>query len=125
ATAERVGALRDRLEAGIVGAVADVIVNGAGAPRLPGNLSVAFAGAPSDALLIRLDMDGIAASAGSACAAGSLEPSHVAAALALPDAYRLGVIRFSLGRGTTADEVDEVVRRLPALIASVRTPLAV
>ncbi len=124
-TAARVAALRDRLQAGIVAAVPDVIVNGAGAPRLPGNLSVAFANAPSDALLIRLDLDGIAASAGSACAAGSLEPSHVAAALGLPDAYVLGVVRFSLGRQTTEAEVDDVIRRLPALVAGVRTPLAV
>jgi cysteine desulfurase len=124
-TAPRVAALRDRLEAGILAAIPDVVVNAAGAPRLPGNLSVAFAGAPSDALLIRLDLDGIAASAGSACAAGSLEPSHVSAALGLSEEYRLGVIRFSLGRGTTDAEVDEVLRRLPAVIADVRTPLAV
>ena len=87
-TAPRVAALRDRLEAGIVAAFPDVVVNGAGAPRLPNNLSVAFAGLPSDALLIRLDLEGIAASAGSACAAGSLEPSHVIAALRLDDERR-------------------------------------
>jgi cysteine desulfurase len=125
ATAPRVAALRDRLQAGIVAAVPDVLVNGAGAPRLPGNLSVAFADAPSDALLIRLDLDGIAASAGSACAAGSLEPSHVVAALGVAEPYRNGVVRFSLGRATTAAEVDDVLARLPALVASVRTPLAV
>jgi cysteine desulfurase len=125
ATAPRVAALRDRLEAGIVAAVPSVIVNGAGAPRLPGILSVAFADAPSDALLIRLDLEGIAASAGSACAAGSLEPSHVAAALGLLERYRPGVIRFSLGRATTGAEIDVVIRRLPAVVADVRTPLAV
>jgi cysteine desulfurase len=124
-TAPRVAALRDRLEAGIAGAVADVIVNGAGAPRLANNLSIAFAGVPSDALLIRLDLEGIAASAGSACAAGSLEPSHVAAALGLGERYRLGVIRFSLGRDTTQAHVDSVVARLPALLASMGTPLVV
>ncbi|MDB5071586.1 MAG: cysteine desulfurase [Candidatus Eremiobacteraeota bacterium] len=123
--APRVAALRDRLEAGILAAIPDVVVNAAGAPRLPGNLSVAFARAPSDALLIRLDLDGIAASAGSACAAGSLEPSHVSAALGLSEEYRLGVIRFSLGRGTTEAEIDEVLRRLPAVIADARAPLAV
>src|SRR5581483_1095519 len=80
-TAPRVAAMRDRLEAAIVSAIPDVLVNGAGAPRQPAILSVAFGGAPSDALLIRLDLEGIAASAGSACAAGSLEPSHVVAAL--------------------------------------------
>ncbi|MDB5028408.1 MAG: cysteine desulfurase, partial [Candidatus Eremiobacteraeota bacterium] len=124
-TAPRIAALRDRLEAAIVAAFPDAVVNGAGAPRLPGNLSVAFAETPSDALLIRMDLEGIAASAGSACAAGSLEPSHVAAALGLGERHRLGVVRFSLGRGTTDDEIDEVTRRLPAIIASVRTPLTV
>ena len=121
----RVGALRDALEAGIVAAIPEVIVNGAGAPRLPNILSVAFAGVPGDALLIRLDLEGIAASAGSACAAGSLEPSHVAAALGLDARHRLGVIRFSLGRTTTQVEIDEVVRRLPGLLAGVRAPAAV
>ena len=123
--AARVGALRDRLEAAIVAGIPDVAINAAGAPRLPGNLSVAFADAPSDALLMRLDLEGIAASAGSACAAGSLEPSHVAAALGLSERHRLGVIRFSLGRTTSADEIEQVVRCLPALLADVRTPLPV
>ncbi|HEY0613257.1 MAG TPA: aminotransferase class V-fold PLP-dependent enzyme, partial [Candidatus Elarobacter sp.] len=110
---------------GIVATIPDVLVNGAGVTRHPGILSVAFAGAPSDALLIRLDLEGIAASAGSACAAGSLEPSHVTAALGLAERFRRGVIRFSLGRGTTEAEIDEVLRRLPAIIASMRTPAAV
>jgi cysteine desulfurase len=118
----RVRALRERLEAAIVAAVPDVLVNGAGAERLPGNLSIAVADAPSDALLIRLDLAGIAASAGSACAAGSLEPSHVAAALGLGERYRNGVIRFSLGRATTEAEIESVIARFPALVADVRTP---
>jgi len=121
----RVRALRDRLEAAVVAGVPDAIVNGAGAPRLPGLLSVAFADVPSDALLIRLDLEGIAASAGSACAAGSLEPSHVAAALRLDERHRLGVIRFSLGRTTTAAEIERVANRLPSLLAGVRTPVPV
>ncbi len=121
-TAARVEALRDRLEAALVGGVPDVTINAAGAPRLAGILSAAFAGVPSDALLIRLDLEGIAASAGSACAAGSLEPSHVAAALGLDDPHRLGVIRFSLGRTTTAAEIDAVAQRLPAILADVHTP---
>ncbi|HEY0396570.1 MAG TPA: cysteine desulfurase family protein [Candidatus Elarobacter sp.] len=124
-TAARVAALRDRLQAGIVASIPDVLVNGADAQRLPGILSVAFAEAPSDALLMRLDLDGIAASAGSACAAGSLEPSHVVAALGLGERYRLGVVRFSLGRATTDAEIADVLDRLPSLVASVRTPLTV
>jgi cysteine desulfurase len=124
-TAPRVAALRDRLEAGIVAGVRDVVVNGAGAPRLANNLSLAFSGVPSDALLIRLDLEGIAASAGSACAAGSLEPSHVATALGLDEGHRRGVIRFSLGRDTTRSDVDAVAARLPAILTSMGTPLVV
>jgi cysteine desulfurase len=124
-TGPRVAALRDRLEAGVVAAAADVVVNGAGAPRLANNLSVAFAGVPSDALLIRLDLEGIAASAGSACAAGSLEPSHVAAALGLGERHRFGVIRFSLGRDTTQAQIDDVTARLSAILTSMGTPLVV
>jgi cysteine desulfurase len=124
-TAPRLAALRDRLEAGVVAAVPDVVVNGAGARRLPGILSVAFGGVPSDALLIRLDLEGIAASAGSACAAGSLEPSHVVAALGLGERYALGVVRFSLGRDTSAAEIDAVIRRLTAIMPSMGTPLVV
>ena len=123
--APRVAALRDRLEAGIRATVPEVLINGAGAARLPGILSVGFADAPSEALLIRLDLAGIAASAGSACAAGSLEPSHVAQALGLDARYRSGVIRFSLGRATTNGEVEEILARLPALVAGVRSPLIV
>jgi cysteine desulfurase len=124
-TSQRVAALRDRLQSGILAAFPDALVNGAAAPRLPNNLSVAFAGLPSDALLMRLDLDGIAASAGSACAAGSLEPSHVTAALGLDEERRLGVIRFSLGRQTSVAEIDEVLRRLPRAVSDVRLPLSV
>jgi cysteine desulfurase len=121
----RVRALRDRLEAGILAGTPGVAVVGHRAPRLANVASVAFAAATSDALLMRLDLEGIAVSAGSACASGSLEPSHVIAALGLEEAYRPGVIRFSLGRTTSVEEVDEVLRRLPAVLASVRAPLAV
>ncbi|GAC1413009.1 MAG: cysteine desulfurase family protein [Candidatus Velthaea sp.] len=113
----RIAALRDRLEDGILAALPDARINGGGASRLANNSSIAFPGVSGDALLIRLDLEGIAASAGSACAAGSLEPSHVVAALGLPEAYRRGVIRFSLGRGTTRDQIDRVVGILPELVA--------
>jgi cysteine desulfurase len=123
--AARIAALRDRLEGAIVAGVPDVLVNGAGAPRLPGHLSVAFADAPADALVIRLDLEGVAVSAGSACAAGSLEPSHVVDALGLDARYRRGGIRFSLGRATTEAEIEAVVGLLPAVVADVRTPAGV
>jgi len=106
AVAARVGALRDRLEAAILAGVDGAIVLGAKATRLPHILSVGFPNQPSDALLMALDLEGVSASAGSACAAGSLEPSHVVAAIGVPPAYATGVLRFSLGRATTESEVD-------------------
>ncbi|MFN2461765.1 MAG: cysteine desulfurase family protein [Candidatus Velthaea sp.] len=124
ATAARIGGLRDRLERGIRAAVPDTVINGAAVQRLRNNCSVAFAGTRADALLIALDLAGIAASSGSACAAGSLEPSHVAAALGLPEAYRRGVIRFSLGRTTTPRDIDRVVAVVPGLVAQVRGAVA-
>jgi cysteine desulfurase len=120
ANAARLAALRDRLEAGVTAAIPTARVNAAGVPRLAAVSSIAFADTLSAALLIRLDLEGIAASAGSACAAGSLEPSHVIRALGLPDVYRRGVIRFSLGQSSTAGEVDRVIAILPPLAAQVR-----
>lgn len=125
ATVARVTALRDRLEAGITRLVPAVRVNAAEGQRIAGLSSTAFADAPATAVLIRLDLEGIAASAGSACAAGSLEPSHVVAGLGLPPQYRSGVIRWSLGRATTAAEIDRVLVILPQLVAQVRAAGAV
>ncbi len=120
----RIGTLRDRLEAGICAQVPGTRVHAAGAPRLAGISSVAFARIPADALLIRLDLEGVAASAGSACAAGSLEPSHVIAALGRAD-DGAGVIRFSLGESTTAGQVDRLVSLLARLCAQMRDVAAV
>ena len=125
ATAERVRGLRDRLEEGVASAIERVRIVARGAPRLPNIASIAFEDAASDALLIRLDLAGIAASAGSACAAGTPEPSHVVAAIGVPEGYRNGIIRFSLGRATTEADIDEVLQRLPAAVAGVRDPLPV
>ncbi|BDE08143.1 cysteine desulfurase [Vulcanimicrobium alpinum] len=123
--APRVASLRDRLETAILASIPGSVVNAASAPRLPTIASLAFAETPGDALLIRLDLEGIAASAGSACAAGSAEPSHVIAAIGLDARFRAGVVRFSLGRETTSTEIDEVIRRLPAIVADVRIPVSV
>lgn len=119
--AARVGALRDRLEAGIEASIAGVRINGAGAPRLPNNANVSFMDVDSEALLMRLDLDGIAASAGSACTSGSLEPSHVIAALGTDAAWHRGVIRFSLGVETSADEIDRTLAVLPRIVHDLRS----
>lgn len=118
--APRMATLRDRLQAAIEASVPDVQINGAPADRLPNNLSVAFAGVDAEALLIRLDLEGIAASAGSACTSGSLEPSHVGAAIGLERRFGTGVIRFSLGRTTTEGEIDRVAAMLPGIVGEVR-----
>ncbi|MGB6599568.1 MAG: cysteine desulfurase family protein [Candidatus Cybelea sp.] len=117
----RVAALRDRLEAGILAAIPDVKVNGA-EPRLPSILNVSFAGADSAALLIAFDLAGIAVSAGSACTSGSLEPSHVLAALGVESRWQRGAIRFSLGMATTPAEIEQVLKAIPGLVAGVRRP---
>jgi cysteine desulfurase len=114
-TAPRVAALRDRLQAAVMAALPDALVLGAAAPRLPHILSVALRNQPADAVLMALDLEGVSASAGSACAAGSLEPSHVVAALGVAPEYATGMVRFSLGRSTTVADIDgaaDIVRRV-------------
>ncbi len=121
--APRTGRLRDELEAGICGRIAGTVVPGAGAPRLPNNCNDGFAGVDGEALMIRLDLEGIAVSTGSACTAGSTLPSHVIAALgrARPGgAAAAGVIRFSLGRGTQRADIETVTGRLPGILANMR-----
>jgi cysteine desulfurase len=117
----RIAGLRDRFEASIRSTVDDVRVNGAGAPRLANNLNVSFAGVESEALLIRLDLEGVAVSAGSACTSGALEPSHVIAALGLEPRWLEGPIRFSLGATTSSDEIDRVLTVLPRVVADLRS----
>ena len=119
--AERIGALRDRLAAGL-GAIDGAIVNGHPTSHLPGIVNVSFADADSESLLLALDLDGIAASSGSACTAGSLEPSHVIASLGIPDTHVMGTLRFSLGRWTTADDIDAVLETLPKILSGIRRP---
>jgi cysteine desulfurase len=116
----RLAALRDRLWAGIQATVPDVHVNGAGAPRVANTLNVAFAGADGAALVEALDLEGIAVAGGSACASGSAEPSHVLAAMGVPPEQSLGAVRFSLGRESSAEDVERVLAVLPGLVARVR-----
>jgi cysteine desulfurase len=120
-TVARVTALRDRLAAAIAALVPDTIVLGGAAPRLPHILSVGFPDQPSDALLMALDLEGVSASAGSACAAGSLEPSHVVAALGIGSRYATGVLRFSLGRTTTGADVDGAAAVVGRVVGRMQT----
>jgi cysteine desulfurase len=121
AAVARITALRDRLQAAILSTVPGAIVLGAAAPRLPHILSVGFPDQPSDALLMALDLEGVSASAGSACAAGSLEPSHVVAALGVAPEYATGVLRFSLGRTTTGADVDGAAVVVERVVGRIQT----
>ncbi|MGA8839874.1 MAG: cysteine desulfurase family protein [Candidatus Aquilonibacter sp.] len=118
--AARIGRLRDRLEAGIRTQAGEVRINGEGAPRLPNNSNISFAQLDSEALLMRLDLEGIAVSAGSACTSGALEPSHVIAGLHIDPRWHQGVIRFSLGEATTEEEIDRVLELVPRITADLK-----
>ena len=120
ATATRVSALRDRLEGKILGAVSGTVVNGDPTARVPNTTNISFDGLEAESLLIALDLEGVAVSTGSACSSGSLEPSHVLRAMGLPSARARNSLRFSLGPGTTEEEVDFVAGVVPALVTKLR-----
>ena len=120
----RIGALRDRLESGLVEAVPGARVNGRGAPRLPGTLSITFPGADGEALLMAMDLEGLCGSAGAACTSGSTKPSHVLSAMGLTAGEARATLRLSLGWSSTEDEVAEALRVLPALVERVRASIA-
>jgi len=118
--ATRLAALRDGLLGRLRAAVPDLVVHGEGAPRAPHVLSIAIPGTDSEAMLMHLDLAGVAASGGSACSTGALEPSHVLTAMAVPRDLALGTIRLSLGHETTPDEIDRVGALFPGVVAKVR-----
>ncbi|MGI8686185.1 MAG: cysteine desulfurase family protein [Acidimicrobiales bacterium] len=120
ATVARVGALRDRLADGLLAAVPGTVETGVRADRIAGSCHLRFPGIESEALLILLDDAGLCASAGSACASGALEPSHVLAAMGVPRDEALAGLRLSLGVTTTDDEVDLALKTVPEAVARLR-----
>jgi cysteine desulfurase len=116
----RVAAERDRLESGLLAAVPDVIVNGVESARVPNTSNVSFLGAEGESLVIALDLEGIAVSTGSACSAGTLEPSHVLRGMGLAPARVQSALRFSLGAATSDAEIDHVLAVLPGIVARLR-----
>ncbi len=116
----RLAALRDRLERGVLARVPGTAVNGAREPRVPNTTNISFDGVEAESLLIALDLEGVAVSTGSACSSGTLEPSHVLRAMGLPAHRTQNSIRFSLGAGNTAEEVDYLLERLPAVVEKLR-----
>lgn len=113
-------ALRDRLIDGVLAAVPLSSLNGHRTLRLPNNANLSFACVESESVLLLLDQAGIAASSGSACSSGSLEPSHVLLAMGLDTDAAIGSLRFSLGQSTTEADIDYVIATLPGLIARLR-----
>jgi len=119
-TVARVAALRDRLADGLLAAVPDAVETGRRAGRVAGSCHLRFPGAESEALLVLLDDAGVCASAGSACASGALEPSHVLEAMGVPRDEALASLRLSLGPATTDDEVDLALKTVPEAVARLR-----
>ncbi|NLD71211.1 MAG: aminotransferase class V-fold PLP-dependent enzyme [Chloroflexi bacterium] len=120
AEAIRLGALRDRLLAGLLATIPDAQVTGHPTQRLPNSASLAFTGLEGEALLLRLDMEGVQASTGSACAAQEEGPSHVLTALGLDQVAARGSLRLTLGRATNDDDIDHVLRVLPPIVETLR-----
>jgi cysteine desulfurase len=114
--ARHTATLRDALHAQIRATVPKVVLNGHPMLRLPNNLNLSFPDTDSETLLVSLDLHGVAVSAGSACASGSIEPSHVLKALDLPPEIALSAVRFSVGRPTTVEEVATVADIVAGLL---------
>jgi cysteine desulfurase len=115
-----IAALRDRLESGILRSAGGARAVGAGDARLPNTSAILFEGLSAEALLIRLDLEGVAVSAGSACSSGTLAPSHAILSLGLTPTEAKSVLRFSLSRLTTVDEIDAVIGIVARVIADAR-----
>ena len=120
AEAEKLTALRDRLEAGILASCPNVRVNGDRANRLPNTLNISFEYIEGEAIAYHLSDLGICISTGSACASGSLDPSHVIRAMGVPFIAVHGSVRFSLSRYNTDEEIDYVLEKLPPVIKNLR-----
>ncbi|MEJ2677472.1 MAG: cysteine desulfurase NifS [Gemmatimonadota bacterium] len=115
-----VRAMRDRLEEGILAAVPNAFVTGDPSNRLPNTANIAFEYIEGEAILLLLNKAGIAASSGSACTSGSLEPSHVMRAMDIPYTAAHGTVRFSLSRYNTMDEIERVIEAVPPIVAQLR-----
>jgi cysteine desulfurase len=117
---DRMSGLRDRLEQTILGEVEATGVNGQSAPRVPNTTSVHFDGSDGEALVIALDLKGLAVSTGAACSSGAIEPSHVLTAMGLRPEQARGSLRFSLGKQSTSEDVEFALSLVPQTVARLR-----
>src|SRR5690348_13721389 len=123
--ARHASGLRERLERGILERVPDAVVNAARAPRAPHVSNVSLPGTDSEAVLMHLDLAGVACSAGSACSTGSVEPSHVLTAMGVPRELGVAAVRFSFGKQNTTADVDQALDAIPKVVEKVRALSAV
>jgi cysteine desulfurase len=118
--AQRLSALRDKLEQQLIARVPQSRVNAGAAPRTPNTTNLLFPGVEGEALLIALDLKGLAVSTGAACSSGAVEPSHVLTAIGLPPEDARASLRFSLGRHTTESDIEFALSVVPAAVAQLR-----
>jgi cysteine desulfurase len=118
--AKRVALLRDKLQRGLLERVPQSRVNAAAAQRTPNTTNLIFPGVEGEALLIALDLKGLACSTGAACSSGAVEPSHVLTAIGLPPEEARASLRFSLGRHTTPTDIDFALNVVPTAVAQLR-----
>jgi len=123
--AARLGELRDELERRLLAIVPDAVINGWQGERAPHISNVSIPGTDSEALLMHLDLAGIACSSGSACSTGTVEPSHVLTAMGLPRDLGVAALRFSFGKDSTIEDVEAVTAALPRVVEKVRSLSAV
>jgi len=117
----RLRELRDELERRLVAVVPDALINGSQSARAPHISNASIPGTDSEALLMHLDLAGIACSSGSACSTGTVEPSHVLSAMGVPRELGVAALRFSFGKDSTADDVEAVAAALPRIVEKVRS----
>ena len=111
---------REEMIALIAERIPGATLNGDPVNRIPGNINMLFEGIESEAALIKLDLEGVACSGGSACTSGSIEPSHVLISMGIPPRQAKGALRFTLGRENTAEEVRQAVKILKGIVAQLR-----
>jgi cysteine desulfurase len=117
---KKMAGMRDRLQQGILAKVEGCCINGDGAPRVPNTVNVRFDGIEGEALVIALDLKGLAVSTGAACSSGAIEPSHVLIAMGLRPEEARASIRFSLGKQTTEDDIEFALELVPETVARLR-----
>jgi cysteine desulfurase len=117
---KKMAAMRDRLEQGILAQIEDAAVNGDGAERVPNTTSIHFDHIDGEAMVIALDLKGVAVSTGAACSSGAIEPSHVLVAMGLRADQARASIRFSLGKQTVAEDIDIALALVPETVARLR-----